>query len=167
MKAMTKIWQKQATMIDKQLSQNQDEDLNTAIENVRNDKTSKRKRKLDNVIEQDKDTSKKKGTKQNKRKPIPKPMPKAKRKKIVPISKVTVNDEIADDSSTESEISCSYQHSDMIGSYKQETDGRYFKEGCELFEMKCVLISCKSLTWESSKLFIEQKVNNHKKNSKN
>ena len=65
MKAMSKIWQKQATMIDKQLSENQDEDLNTAIENVRNDKTSKRKRKLDNVIEQDKDTSKKKkGTKQ-------------------------------------------------------------------------------------------------------
>ena len=35
MKAMSKIWQKQATMMDKQLSQNQDENLNTAIENVR------------------------------------------------------------------------------------------------------------------------------------
>ena len=65
-------------------------------------------------------------------------MPNQKRKKIVPVSKVTVNDEIADDSSTESEISCSYKHSDIIGSYKQETDGRYFKEGCDLFEVKCV-----------------------------
>ena len=90
------------------------------------------------MVDQEKNASKNKGTKQKKRKLIPKPMPIPKRKKIVAVSKVANNDEIADDSSTESEISCSYQHSDMIGSYKQETDGKYFKEGCDLFEVKCV-----------------------------
>ena len=136
---MSKIWQKQVTIIDKQLSQNQDENLNAAIENVRKEESAKRKRKGKNVVEQEKNTTKKKsGVKQKKRKLVPKPMFNSKKKKRVAVNEVETNDVIADDSSTDSEISCSYQHSDMVGSYKEETDGRYFKEGWDLYEVKCV-----------------------------
>lgn len=149
MRALSAKLQKQSEELDRKLGKDNSKSLSSVVKNLKTTRRRTIRSAESSVVATGKGNGGKRGSTRNKndRGMQTKVVGKTKRK-----DKLTEDD--SDDQSTESDNSCKYYHNDLRGSFKEESDARYFEEGFDMYGSKCSICKVKLNVIEEGKCFV-------------